>query len=239
MRFNEDEIGTWIFKTSGESADVLKAESLLKDHESAPVIKEIVLYLERTLKRIDVSARSLIAAIEPGSCFCGILAELAFACDQSYMLLGQFEEDGRPETFITLTEFNFGSLRMVNELTRLESRFYGQKELLTAVEENTLNRIDPKTAEQLGLVTFTPDDIDWEDELRIAIESRAVFSPDALSGMEANLRFVGPETIESKIFSRLSAWQNWIFQRPNAVGEDGALSLYGSGERPKFQKGRV
>jgi len=128
---------------------------------------------------------------------------------------------------------------MVNELTRLESRFYGQKELLTAVEESTLNRLDPKTAEELGLVTFTPDDIDWEDELRIAIESRAVFSPDALSGMEANLRFVGPETIESKIFSRLSAWQNWIFQRPNAVGEDGALSLYGSGERPKFQKGRV
>ncbi|MBT4206078.1 MAG: benzoyl-CoA-dihydrodiol lyase, partial [Proteobacteria bacterium] len=239
MRFNEDQIGTWIFKTSGESTDVLKAESLLKNHESAPVIKEIVLYLERTLKRIDVSARSLIAAIEPGSCFCGILAELALACDQSYMLLGQFDEDERPEAFITLTDFNFGSLRMVNELTRLESRFYGQKELLTAVEESTLNRLDPKTAEELGLVTFTPDDIDWEDELRIAIESRAVFSPDALSGMEANLRFVGPETIESKIFSRLSAWQNWIFQRPNAVGEDGALSLYGSGERPKFQKGRV
>ena len=195
--------------------------------------------MERTLKRIDVSARSLIAAIEPGSCFCGILAELAFACDQSYMLLGQFEEDDRPEALIILTEFNFGSLRMVNELTRLESRFYRQKGLLTTVEENILNRLDSKTAEQLGLVTFTPDDIDWEDELRIAIESRAVFSPDALSGMEANLRFVGPETIESKIFSRLSAWQNWIFQRPNAVGEDGALSLYGSGERPKFQKGRV
>ena len=239
MRFNEDEIGTWIFKTSGKSTDVLKAETLLKNNESNPVIKEIVLYLERTLKRIDVSARSLIAAIEPGSCFCGILAELAFACDQSYMLLGQFEEDDRPEALIILTEFNFGCLRMVNELTRLESRFYGKKGLLATVEENILHPLDSKTAEQLGLVTFTPDDIDWEDEMRIAIESRAVFSPDALSGMEANLRFVGPETIESKIFSRLSAWQNWIFQRPNAVGQDGALSLYGSGERPKFQKGRV
>jgi benzoyl-CoA-dihydrodiol lyase len=239
MRFNEEEIGTWILKTSGESTDVLKAESLLKTYGNNPVMKEIVLYLERTLKRIDVSARSLIAAIEPGSCFCGILAELALACDQSYMLLGQFEKDERPEAQIMLTEFNFGSLRMVNELTRLESRFYGRKDLLAKVKENILNLLDAETAEQLGLVTFTPDDMDWGDELRLAIESRAVFSPDALSGMEANLRFVGPETIESKIFSRLSAWQNWIFQRPNAVGQDGALVLYGSGERPKFQKSRV
>jgi len=239
MRFNEKEIGTWVFKTQGDGSYILATEKLLKDYEDHWFIKETVLMFERTFKRLDVTARSLITAIEPGSCFVGFLAELVFVADQSYMLLGQFEFSEKTDATITLTDFNFGPCKMVNGITRLESRFFGRDLKLKTIKENCHTPLKAPEAETLGLVTFVPDDIDWEDELRMTIESRVGFSPDALSGMEANLRFVGPETIESKIFSRLSAWQNWIFQRPNAVGDKGALVLYGTGERAQFKKERV
>ena len=239
MRFNEKEIGTWVFKTQGDVSYILATEKLLKDYEKHWFIKETSLMIERTFKRLDVTARSLITAIEPGSCFAGFLAELIFVADQSYMLLGQFEFSEKTDATITLTDFNFGPCKMVNGITRLESRFFGQNLKLDAIKENCYTPLKASEAEILELVTFIPDDIDWEDELRMTIESRVGFSPDALSGMEANLRFVGPETIESKIFSRLSAWQNWIFQRPNAVGDKGALVLYGTGERAQFKKERV
>ncbi|MDP6342855.1 MAG: benzoyl-CoA-dihydrodiol lyase, partial [Alphaproteobacteria bacterium] len=203
------------------------------------LVREVTLYLKRTLKRVDVTSRSIFAMIEPASCFTGTLLELALAADRSYMLDGQFEGDNRPPATVSLTAMNFGSYEMVNGLTRLHSRFLDdprQVDDLAARQGEAMEALD---AEEAGLVTFAPDDIDWEDEVRIAIEERAAFSPDALTGMEANLRFGGPETLESKIFSRLSAWQNWIFQRPNAVGETGALPLYGSGQRSEFDRRRV
>ena len=218
MRFNEKEIGTWVFKTQGDASYILATEKLLKDYERRWFIKETTLMIARTFKRLDVTARSLITAIEPGSCFVGFLAELVFVADQSYMLLGQFEFSEKTDATIVLTDFNFGPYKMVNGITRLESRFFGQTLKLKAIKEKRHIPLKASEAEMLELVTFIPDDIDWEDELRMTIESRVGFSPDALSGMEANLRFVGPETIETKIFSRLSAWQKWIFQRPNAVG---------------------
>lgn len=239
MRFNEKKIGTWIFKTQGEIDYVLAAEKLLHKHRSHWFLKETILMIERTFKRLDVTARSLITAIEPGSCFAGFLSELIFAADQSYMLLGRFENSETPEAHIVLTDFNFGSCKMVNGITRLESRFYGRRSKVNALQKVRNVCLSADDAERAELVTFVPDDIDWKDELRMTIESRAGFSPDALSGMEANLRFVGPETVESKIFARLSAWQNWIFQRPNAVGDKGALVLYGTGERAQFQKDRI
>ena len=239
MRFNEKEIGTWVFKTQGDGSYILATEKLLKDYEDHWFIKETILMIERTFKRLDVTARSIITAIEPGSCFVGFLAELVFVADQSYMLLGQFEFSEKTDATITLTDFNFGPCKMVNGVTRLESRFFGRDLKLKTIKENCYTPLKALEAETLELVTFIPDDIDWEDELRMTIESRVGFSPDALSGMEANLRFVGPETLESKIFSRLSAWQNWIFQRPNAVGDKGALVLYGTGERAQFKKERV
>jgi benzoyl-CoA-dihydrodiol lyase len=239
LRFNEKEVGTWVFRTQGDANYILATEKLLKDFGNHWFIKETVLMIERTFKRLDVTARSLITAIEPGSCFVGFLAELIFVADQSYMLLGQFEFSEKADATIILTDFNFGPCKMVNNITRLESRFFGRDLKLKAIKENCYTPLKAPEAETLELVTFIPDDIDWEDELRMTIESRVGFSPDALSGMEANLRFVGPETIESKIFSRLSAWQNWIFQRPNAVGDKGALVLYGTGERAQFKKERV
>jgi benzoyl-CoA-dihydrodiol lyase len=204
------------------------------------------LYLKRTLKRLDVTSRSLIALIEPGSCFAGSLLELALAADRSYMLDGLFEDadgDAVPATItvgaINTTEARTAALLMGNGLTRLQARFHGDPDGLAAVMKRRGEPLEAAGAEELGLVTFAPDDIDWEDEVRIAIEERASFSPDALTGLEANYRFAGPETIETKIFARLSAWQNWIFYRPNASGPDGALRAYGTGKRATFDRKRV
>ena len=239
LRTNENEIGTWLFQTSGDSHLAAAHDAALAAHKDHWLVREITLYLKRTLKRIDVTSRSIFALIEPASCFTGTLLDLALAADRGYMLNGQFEGDNRPEATITLTAMNFGPFEMVNGLTRLQSRFLDDPSQVDALAGRQGEAMDALTAEDAGLVTFAPDDIDWEDEVRIAIEERAAFSPDALTGMEANLRFGGPETMESKIFSRLTAWQNWIFQRPNAVGETGALPLYGSGQRSEFDKRRV
>lgn len=207
------------------------------------MVNEIRHYFKRVLKRLDVTSRSLIALIEPGSCFVGALLELALACDRQYMLDGsledsEFSEEGDPAP-ILLTESNFGAFPMGNGLTRLESRFYGSPDQVSKLRTETGRALLAAEALELGLVTFAPDDIDWDEEIRIALEERSSFSPDALTGMEANHRFVGPETIESKIFGRLTVWQNWIFNRPNAVGEAGALRSYGTGRRPTFDRKRV
>ena len=239
LRLNEEEIGTWVFRTSGEAALVEAADRLLSEHADDWLIREITLYLKRTFQRLDVSARSLIALIEPGSCFVGTLLELALAADRSYMLDGTSEGSGLPPAALRLTPMNFGPLPMNNALTRLTGRFPAQPDHIAELAAYCERDIDAETADALGLVTFTPDDIDWEDEVRLALEERASFSPDALTGMEASLRFAGQETLETKIFGRLSAWQNWIFQRPNAVGEDGALTLYGTGKQSRFRKQRV
>ena len=239
LRLNEEAVGTWVFKTEGNSDWVAHHDILLADNADDWFCREVELYLRRVLKRLDVSARSLFAFIEPGSCFTGTLLELALAADRSYMLDGQFEGDNRPPAALRLTIANQGAFPMGNGLTRLQSRFLGDEQALEGTLERVGDDIDALDAEELGLVTFAPDDIDWEDEVRIALEERAAFSPDALTGMEANLRFAGPETMETKIFSRLSAWQNWIFQRPNATGEKGALPLYGSGERTEFDQRRA
>ena len=195
--------------------------------------------MKRTLKRLDVSSRTIFALIEPGSCFTGTLLELALASDRSFMLDGARPDDDRAPATLRLTEANFGSYPMVNGLTRLESRFLGEPGRVDDLKGRIGRDLDAAAANEAGLVTFTPDDIDWEDEVRIAIEERAAFSPDAITGMEASLRFGGPETLESKIFARLSAWQNWIFQRPNAVGPKGALAVYGTGQRSDFDRRRV
>jgi benzoyl-CoA-dihydrodiol lyase len=239
LRFNEETLRTWIFRTRGDPALLKSHDALLAANADDWLIREIRLYLKRTLKRIDVSSRSIFALIEPGSCFCGTLLELALASDRAYMLRGLREGDESMPASITLTEMNFGAMPMCNGLTRLESRFQGRPESLDDLRGRIGQQLDASTADELGLVTFTPDDIDWDDEVRLAIEERAAFSSDALTGMEASLRFSGPETLESKIFARLSAWQNWIFQRPNAVGEKGALKLYGTGTRPEFDPRRV
>ena len=239
LRFNEYDIGTWLMRTEGESEFVAAADAALAAHADDWLVREITLYIKRTLKRLDLSARSIFAFIEPGSCFTGTLLELALAADRSYMLDGAFEGDNREPAAIRMTAANRGLYPMANGLSRLHSRFVGDAAALAGAEEELGRDLDALEAEQLGLVTFAPDDIDWEDETRIAIEERAAFSPDALTGMEASLRFAGPETMESKIFSRLTAWQNWIFQRPNAVGETGTLKLYGSGKKPRFDKERV
>ena len=241
LRLNESEAGTWVFRTKGDNNLVAAYDDLLLEHASDWLVREITLYLKRTLKRLDVSSRSLVTLIEPGSCFTGTLLELALAADRCYMLDGEFEEDAdsAAPAAVRLTGMNFGPLPMVNGITRLEGRFLGRPEAIDAIMERTGSDLDAQAALDLGLVTFIPDDIDWEDEIRLALEERASFSPDALTGMEASLRFGGPETMESKIFGRLSAWQNWIFQRPNASGEQGALRLYGTGTKPPFDKARV
>ena len=239
LRTNENEIGTWLFQTSGDGDLVAAYDAAMAANQDHWLVREITLYLKRTLKRIDVTSRSIFAMIEPASCFTGTLLELALAADRGYMLDGQFEGDNRPPATVSLTAMNFGPYQMVNGLTRLQSRFLDDEATVTELAQRQGEAMEALDAEKAGLVTFAPDDIDWQDEVRIAIEERAAFSPDALTGMEANLRFGGPETMESKIFSRLSAWQNWIFQRPNAVGEMGALPLYGSGQRSEFDKRRV
>jgi benzoyl-CoA-dihydrodiol lyase len=242
LRTNETEIGTWVFKSAGDAARVLAYDALLlANSDSDWLARETVLYWKRTLKRLDVTSRSLITLIEPGSCFAGSLLELALAADRSYMLFGVFE-DIDPEAApaaVTVGPANLGPLPMGNGLTRLQTRFLGDPDALAAVEKALGEPLEAEEAEKLGLVTFVPDDIDWDEEVRIAVEERASFSPDALTGLEANYRFAGPETIETKIFGRLTAWQNWIFYRPNASGPDGALRAYGTGKRADFDRKRV
>ena len=239
LRLNASDIGTWVFRTRGDNALVAAVDAVLAEHAEHWLVREIVLYLKRVLKRLDVSSRSLMALIEPGSCFTGTLLEVALAADRSYMLDGTFEESELPPATVRLTPLNFGPLPMVNGLTRLQSRFLAEPERVAALHQRCGEDLEADAAEALGLVTFIPDDIDWEDEVRLALEERASFSPDALTGMEGSLRFGGPETMESKIFGRLSAWQNWIFQRPNAVGSEGALTLYGTGKKTSFDTRRV
>ena len=239
LRVNERRIGTWVFRTVGDSAAVEAADRALLENAGHWFARETALFLKRVFKRIDVSARSVIALIEPGSCFAGSLLELALAADRSYMLDGVFEGSNQPAATVVLTGMNFGPLTMPNGLTRLEHRFFGDPDAVGRAEPRIGERLEAAAAEELGLVTFIPDDIDWEDEVRIAVEERASFSPDALTGMEASLRFAGPETLETKIFGRLSAWQNWIFQRPNAVGEEGALKVYGTGKKAGYDRERV
>ena len=239
LRTNEAEIGLWVFRTTG-AADLVEAhDRALLEHAGDWLVREIRLYLKRTLKRLDVSSRSIFALIEPGSCFVGTLLELALAADRTFMLEGRREGDDRPAPTVRLTEVNFGVYPTVTGLSRLASRFLDEPGRVDDLKGRVGEDLDAAAAAEAGLVTFTPDDIDWEDEVRIAIEERAAFSPDALTGMEASLRFGGPETLESKIFARLSAWQNWIFQRPNAVGPEGALKRYGTGERGDFDRRRV
>ncbi len=239
LRCNEEGIGLWAFRTTGRADLVTAHDRLLAEHSGDWLAREIRLLWRRVLKRLDVSSRSVFALIEPGSCFAGSLFELALAADRSYMLDGTREGDPAPAATVRLGEPSFGWDPMVNGLTRLESRFLGEPHRVDELKRRIGEDLDARAAADAGLVTFTPDDIDWEDEVRIAIEERAAFSPDALTGMEASLRFAGPETVESKIFARLSAWQNWIFQRPNAVGDRGALRVYGTGQRPEFDRRRA
>ena len=239
LRLNEPEIGVLVFKTAGDPALVAAHEALLLQNRDHWLANEILLYWKRLLKRVDLTSRSLVALIEPGSCFVGLLAEIAFACDRSYMAEGSFEGDNRPPATMTLTAGNFGPFPMSNGLTRLQTRFLGEPDSVNAAEARQGQPMEAEDADALGLVTYACDDIDWEDEVRIFLEERASFSPDAMTGLEANLRFAGPETMETRIFGRLTAWQNWIFQRPNAVGADGALRRYGTGKRGDYDMGRV
>jgi len=241
LRTNEAGLGTWVFRTEGDQALVLAHDELLLASSGDWFANEVLHYLKRTLRRLDVTSRSLIAAIEPGSCFAGSLLELALAADRSFQLAGVFEDedpDADPAA-VTLGEINLGPLTMSNGLTRLQTRFWGDEAGYEAAAKRAGEALDAEDAEELGLVTFAPDDIDWDDELRIAVEERASFSPDALTGLEANYRFAGPETMETKIFGRLTAWQNWIFNRPNASGPDGALRRFGTGQRAVFDRKRV
>ncbi len=239
LRLNETEIGTWVLQSQGDAALVEAYDTLLAKEASNWLVREIVLYWKRTLKRLDVSSRSLIALVEPGSCFAGTLFELVLAADRSYMLDGVFDGSNLPAATIRLTSMNFGPYPMGNGLTRLATRFLAEPTHVDELKSEIGEALDAEAADEAGLVTFTPDDIDWEDEVRLAVEERAGFSPDGLIGMEANLRFPGPETMETKIFARLSAWQNWIFQRPNATGPEGALKLYGTGKQSKYDRKRA
>jgi benzoyl-CoA-dihydrodiol lyase len=241
LRTNETEIGTWVFTTIGDPGRVLDHDRLLLDHLDDWLVNEIVQYYKRTLKRLDVTSRSLVALIEPGSCFAGSLLELGLAADRSFQLAGVFEDvdpDAPPAT-ITVDEINLGTLPMGNGLSRLQTRFLGDDDALAEIDKMRGVPLLAEDADRLGLVTFAPDDIDWDEEVRLAIEERASLSPDALTGLEANYRFAGPETMETKIFGRLTAWQNWIFTRPNASGPDGALRRFGTGQRPEFDRKRV
>jgi benzoyl-CoA-dihydrodiol lyase len=239
LRLNELETAAIVFKTLGDPAAVVAHDEFLTSNAEHWLAREILGLWKRVLKRIDMTSRSLVALIEPGSCFAGTLAELAFAADRSYMAIGEFSGDNRPPATLTLHAVNFGRYPMSNGLTRLATRFLGEPASLDAAQAAAGKALDAEAAAQLGLVTFALDDIDWEDEVRMFLEERASFSPDGLTGMEANLRFAGPETMETKIFARLTAWQNWIFQRPNAVGPEGALTRYGTGQKPNFDLKRV
>ncbi len=241
LRTNEAELGTWVFRTEGDPARVLAHDELLLASSGDWFASEVLHYLKRTLRRLDVTSRSLIAVIEPGSCFAGSLLELALAADRSFQLAGVFEDedpDAEPAT-VTLGDINAGPLTMSNGLTRLQTRFWGDEAGYEAAGKRLGAALEAEDAADLGLITFAPDDIDWDEEIRIATEERASFSPDALTGLEANYRFAGPETMETKIFGRLSAWQNWIFNRPSASGADGALRRFGTGQRAVFDRKRV
>jgi benzoyl-CoA-dihydrodiol lyase len=233
LRVNEPDIGTVILRAAGSPEAVLEADAVLAANQEHWLGREILHFVKRTLKRVDLSARSFFALIEPGNAFAGSLFELALAADRSYML----DDPEQPNT-VQLSALNAGALPMSNGLSRLAVRFYGSPHRVEAALAHD-GPFDAAAALEAGLVTFAPDELDWDDEVRLAIESRAALSPDALTGMEANLRFVGPETLETKIFGRLTAWQNWIFQRPNAVGPKGALTSYGSSERAQFDFGRT
>jgi benzoyl-CoA-dihydrodiol lyase len=230
---NEPAIGTVIVKTVGDLSRVLAVDAALWANRQHWLVREVIHFIKRTLKRLDLTSRSFFALIEPGSCFAGTLFELALAADRSYML----DDPERPVS-IALSGMNGGPLTMSNGLTRLETRFLGEPDRVRELLDEK-NPFDAQEAVDAGLVSFAPDELDWDDEVRLAIEGRAAFSPDALTGMEANLRFAGPETMETKIFGRLSAWQNWIFIRPNAVGPKGALTTYGTNERAEFDYTRT
>ena len=237
MRTNETEIGTWLIKTEGDSVAVLAMDATLLANKNHWLVRETIGLLRRTFSRLDVSSRSLFALIEPGSCFAGTLLELALACDRSYQLVLPDDAAGTPR--ITVSEANFALYPMITGQSRLGRRFYDEQPALEAVRARMGQALDADAAFALGLVTSNPDDIDWADEVRIAVEERVSMSPDSLTGLEANLRFNGPENMFTRIFGRLTAWQNWIFQRPNAVGEKGALKVYGKGEKAVFDWNRV
>jgi benzoyl-CoA-dihydrodiol lyase len=237
LRANEPELGLLLLKTEGEIPALLQLDNLLANSREDWLVRETVALLRRTLARLDVSSRSMFAVIERGSCFAGTLLELALAADRSYMLAPPDSESDAPK--IALSAVNFGIFPMVNGRSRLETRFRGELEKLNKLKAKSGTPLNAEAAMELGLITVAPDDLDWEDELRMAIEERASLSPDALTGMEASLRFPGAETTDTKIFARLSAWQNWIFIRPNATGENGALKLFGKGSKAKFDRERV
>ena len=239
LRLNELEIGLLMFRSQGDPEQVVAHEALLLANRDHWLANEVLLYWKRVLKRIDMTSRSLAALVEHGSCFAGVLAEILWACDRSYMMQDEFEGDNRPLAAVTLSDGNFGAYPMGNDLTRLQTRFLGTPEDVEALAARKGEPMEAADADAAGLITEMFDDIDWEDEIRIFMEERASFSPDALTAMEANLRFAGPETMETRIFGRLTAWQNWVFQRPNAVGPDGALQRYGTGKKGDYDMNRV
>jgi benzoyl-CoA-dihydrodiol lyase len=239
LRLNEADIGVLIFKSQGDPAKVLAYDTFLNATKDHWLAREVLHYWKRVLKRVDVTSRSLVALVEPGSCFAGTLAEIVFACDRSFMLVGALQGDNQPPATITLSGLNFGVYPMSNDLSRLATRFLGEPESVDSAKAAAGNPLEAEACEELGLVTSAFDHIDWDDEVRIFLEERSSFSADGLTGMEANLRFAGPETMETKIFGRLTAWQNWIFQRPNAAGAEGALKRYGSGVKANFNPERV
>ena len=239
LRINELDIAILLFKSEGDGGRVAAHDDFLEANKDHWLANEIRHFWKRVLKRVDVTSRTLVAMVEPGSCFAGTLAELVLAADRSFMLIGRHEGDNRAPAAMLLTAANFGAYRMCTGLTRLQTRFLGTPDDVERARAEIGAPLDGEAADRLGLVTFALDDIDWDDETRLFIEERTSFSPDSLTGLEANLRFPGPETIESKIFARLTAWQNWIFQRPNAVGEEGALRRYGTGRKPVFDTERV
>ncbi len=236
LRTNDLELGLWILKTEGNPEAVLAIDEFLAANQNHWFVREVVGMMRRTFARLDVTSRSMFAVIEPGSCFAGTLMELALAADRSYML---DTEEGDAKAAVWLSKMNFGALPMVSGLSRLAARFYGDEKAIEALRGKIGTAIPPREAAECGIVTAAPDDLDWADELRLAIESRASLSPDALTGLEANLRFGLPESMETRVFGRLSAWQNWIFNRPNAIGESGALKVYGTGAPVKFNWERV
>jgi benzoyl-CoA-dihydrodiol lyase len=239
LRFNEPTIGLILFRTEGNAKAILDYDRFLGANQDHWLMREVRHYIKRVLKRVDTTAKSMIALVEPGSCFAGTLAELLFAADRALMLIGQREGDNRPPAALMLGEANFGFYPMGNGLTRLATRFLGEPTRVDDARQRIDAAIEGEEAAQRGLVTLAYENFDWDDELRVMIEERLSFSPDALTGLEANVRFAGPETMETKIFGRLTAWQNWIFQRPNAVGTEGALKLYGSGVQATFDRERV
>jgi benzoyl-CoA-dihydrodiol lyase len=239
IRLNEFDTAAIVFKSEGDPAAVLAYDAFLEHNRDHWLVREIRLKWKRVLKRVDLTSRTLVALVEPGSCFAGTLAEFVFAADRAYMLIGRLDGDNRPPATLALSEANFRDYPMSNDLSRLATRFLGDEAALDRLHAKLGRPLEAEAAADAGLVTFALDDIDWEDEIRVFLEERASFSPDGLTGMEANLRFGGPETMETKIFARLTAWQNWIFQRPNAVGEEGALKRYGTGQKAVFDTKRV